>query len=374
MFKKIAYVLLDLLVLLVLSIAAGQGPYVELPDNVEAGQEYEFPNEAAIAEETAQLMIRSIAERHKDDDRTLRDAHPFAHGCVHGSFDVLSQLPAELRHGVFAEAASYPVWIRFSNGSTQRKPDIEGDIRGMGIKLTGVPGPKIGPEKNTQDFLVITNPVMPAGDPGEYLALFEAALSGKPMSYFLNGMPWNWKLSAFRKVIQIRSREIPSMLSTRYWSTVPFRLGPDQAVKYSTRPCEDSPTAAATMPEYPGDRYLRETMIEQLSAGDACFDFMIQTQGDPRMMPVEDPAVEWDENISPFVTAAKVRIPAQRFDSPAQDRFCENLTLNPFNSLEAHRPLGGINRVRQAVYDRIAEYRLGKNQVQRSEPTGAERF
>lgn len=128
------------------------------------------------------------------------------------------------------------------------------------------------------------------------------------------------------------------------------------------------------MPEYPGDRYLRETMVEQLSAGDACFDFMVQTQGDPRMMPIEDPAVEWDENMSPFVTVAKVRIPAQRFDSPAQDRFCENLTLNPFNSLEAHRPLGGINRVRKAVYDRIAEFRLGKNQVQRSEPTGSERF
>ncbi|MEQ9366974.1 MAG: catalase family protein, partial [Leptospirales bacterium] len=371
--KKIACILLGLVVLLVLSIAVGQGPYVEIPEDVELGQEYEFPGEAAIAEETAQLMIRSIQERHKDDDRTLRDAHPFAHGCVRGSFNVQKDVPADMRHGVFAASNSYPVWIRFSNGGVKRKPDIEGDIRGMGIKLTGVPGPKVGPEKNTQDFLVITNPVMPAGDPGEYLELFKAAIGGEPMSYFLGGMPWDWKLSAFRKVIQIRSREIPSMLSTRYWSTVPYRLG-ETAVKYSVRPCEDSSAANAAMPEYPGDRYLRETMVEHLSEESACFDFMIQPQIDARMMPVEDPAVEWDEALSPFVTVAKIEIPAQKFDVPAQDRFCENLTLNPFNSLEAHRPLGGLNRVRKAVYDRIAEYRLKQNGVTRAEPTGAERF
>ncbi|MCR9141930.1 MAG: catalase family protein [bacterium] len=373
MLKKIAYILMGLVALLVLSIAIGQGPYVEIPADVELGKEYEFPGEAAIAEETAQLMINSIEERHKNDDLTLRDAHPFAHGCVRGSFQVQSEVPASMRHGVFAAAGSYPVWIRFSNGGVKRKPDIEGDIRGMGIKLIGVPGPKVGPEKNTQDFLVITNPVMPAGDPGEYLELFKAAIGGKPMGYFLGGMPWDWKLSAFRKVIQIRSREIPSMLSTRYWSTVPFRLG-ETAVKYSVRPCEGAPNAERAMPEYPGDNYLRETMVEQLGEENACFDFMVQAQVDPRLMPVEDPAVDWDEALSPFVTVAKIEIPAQTFDTPAQHRFCENLTLNPFNSLEAHRPLGALNRVRKQVYDRIAEYRLKKNAVVRTEPTGAERF
>ena len=373
MLKKVAYVLAGLIGLLILSIAVGQGPYVTIPADTQLGQETEFPGEAAVAEETAQLMIDSIEERYKNEERTLRDAHPFAHGCVHGTFTVQKDVPATMRHGVFASSAAYPVWIRFSNGSVTRKPDNEGNIRGMAIKLIGEPGPKIGPEKNTQDFLVITSPVMPAGDPGEYLALFKAALAGKPFSYFLGGLPWDWKLAAFRKVAAIRGREIPSMLSTRYWSAVPFRLG-ETAVKYSTRPCADSPTAGAQKPEYPGERYLRETMIEQLSKDSACFEFMVQPQTDPLRMPVEDPAIEWDEIESPFVVVAKIEIPAQKFASTEQDQFCENLTFNPFNSLEDHRPLGGINRVRKAVYDSIAQYRLQKNSVNRIEPNGAERF
>ncbi len=128
------------------------------------------------------------------------------------------------------------------------------------------------------------------------------------------------------------------------------------------------------MPEYPGDRYLRETLIDHLQTQPACFDFMVQHQSDPVLAPVEDPAVEWDEESAPFVSVARIEIPAQQFASRAQDAFCENLSFNPYNSLPAHRPLGGLNRVRQAVYERIAAYRLNHNGVARVEPTGNERF
>ncbi len=228
MLRKIGIVLLAAAGLLIVSIALGQGPRVPIPVDMAPGAERLFPDEAAVPEETAELMIASIAERHRGDPAMLRDAHPFAHGCVRGEFVVSSAQdldPALYRHGVFAEPGRrYPVWIRFSNGSFQRKPDTEGDVRGMAIKLMGVPGDKIGPELQTQDFLLITNPTMPAGDPAEYLALFKAALAGEPMSYFLNGAPWNWKLGAFRTVIQIRGRAIPSMLNTRNWSAVHYRL------------------------------------------------------------------------------------------------------------------------------------------------------
>ncbi len=51
--------------------------------------------------------------------------------------------------GVFAEAKTYPIWIRFSNGDSKRvekgtkfRPDNdeERDIRGMAIKLMDVEG------------------------------------------------------------------------------------------------------------------------------------------------------------------------------------------------------------------------------------------
>jgi len=360
--------------LLLMLTASGCGPRVDIPADAELGKEYAAAGEEQIAEETAQLVLNSIKEKYRDGQRTLRDAHPFAHGCVRATFTVQENVPAGMKHGVFAAPGSFPAWIRFSEGSTKPKPDADGGIRGMGIKLSGVPGAKIqNDEQRTQDFLVISNPVLPVGDPGEYLALFRAALAGKPMGYFFGGAPWNWKLGALGIVSDIRGKEIPSMLQINYWSTVPFQLGKD-AVKYSARPCDHDAAAAATVPENPSDHYLRETMAAHLKEKSACFEFMIQTQTDAQKMPVEDPAVVWDETASPFVTVAKIEIPKQTFDTAAQKEFCENLTFNPWHSLPAHRPLGGINRVRKVAYDRIAKYRLEKNKIPRKEPNGNERF
>lgn len=348
--KKIGIVIGILLALVVFAILIGQNPVVPIPDDVEAGKEYIHANEKQIARATSALVLNSLNELYPAGKKVLRDAHPYAHGCVHGSFDIKPDLARNLAIGVFAKPQSYPIWIRFSNGTTKNSPDKTGGIRGIGIKLMGVPGQKIqNDESLTQDFLLITNPVLPVGDPGEYLALFKAALAGKPLGYFFGSMPWNWKLRALGIVADIRAREIPSMLAIRYWSSVPFKLG-DKAVKYSVTPCEH---LQIKKPENPSDHYLREAMVEHLDTSDACFDFQIQIQKDPRAMPVEDPAIEWDENDSPFQKVATIRIPAQKFDSPAQNEFCENLTFNPWHSLPDHRPLGGINRVRKVVYDTI---------------------
>ncbi len=371
--KKISIGLSVVAGLLGFVILVGQGPFVDIPADAAIGKEYPFPDEARIAEETAELVLSSIKEK-EGAEHTLRDAHPFAHGCVRGTFSVQGDLPAEFKHGLFATPATYPVWIRYSNGGTTRKPDADGDIRGMAIKLMNVPGPKIqDDETGTQDFLVISHTVLPVGDPGEYLALFKAALAKKPMSYLLGGAPWNWKLSAFKRIIDIRRKKIPNMLLTRFWSTVPYQLGAT-AVKYSARPCNAEEAAAAKVPDNPSATYLRETMVSYLKEKSACFEFMVQPQTDARKMPVEDPAVEWDETASPFVPVAKIEIPAQTFDTPAQNEFCENLTFNPWHSLPAHRPLGSINRVRKLAYERVSRYRLERNGIQRREPTGKEAF
>ncbi|MCB1315358.1 MAG: catalase family protein [Leptospiraceae bacterium] len=372
--KSLGIVLGIIILLIVFILLVGRGPFVDIPADAQIGREYPAPDEDEVVRRTTELVLNSIKERYADADRMLRDAHPYSHGCVHGTYTVNADIPTDLKHGIFAEAASYPVWIRFSNGSVTPKPDIEGDIRGMAVKLMEVPGAKIqDDESGTQDFLLISNPVLPVGDPGEYLALFEAALAQKPMSYFFGGAPWNWKLSAFKRVLDIRTKKIPGMLWIRYWSTVPFKLG-DGAVKYSARPCDQEAATAATVPEDPSEHYLREGLASHLNTQSACFEFMIQKQTDPVAMPLEDPAVEWDEDQSPFVPVARIEIPAQNFDTPAQNEFCENLAMNPWHALPAHRPLGGINRVRRVAYDTIARYRMEQNGVRHTEPTGNERF
>jgi hypothetical protein len=78
-------------------------------------------------------------------------------------------------------------------------------------------------------------------------------------------------------------------------------------------------------------------------------------------MPVEDPTVRWKESQSPFVPVADIHIPSQEFDTPARNAFCENLSFNPWHAIEDHRPLGGLNRIRKAVYEEIAVYRHAMN-------------
>ena len=76
--------------------------------------------------------------------------------------------------------------------------------------------------------------------------------------------------------------------------------------------------------------YLAKALKQGLRNGDgACFDFMIQRRKDAKDMPIEDSTVTWSEDDSPFVPVAKIRVPAQAFDSTLQQRYCENLSFSP---------------------------------------------
>ena len=50
----------------------------------------------------------------------------------------------------------------------------------------------------------------------------------------------------------------------------------------------------------------------------------------------------------------------------------ENLSFTPWHSLPEHRPIGGINRVRKAVYLAVSTLRHRLNQAPRVEPTAVE--
>src|SRR5882724_408157 len=86
------------------------------------------------------------------------------------------------RLGVFAESGkTFPVYVRFSNGSSRRQSDKEADVRGFALKLVGVEGRKIisGLEQEqTQDFLFINDPAIPFRNPEEFMAFVRAAQGG----------------------------------------------------------------------------------------------------------------------------------------------------------------------------------------------------
>jgi hypothetical protein len=60
-----------------------------------------------------------------------------------------------------------------------------------------------------------------------------------------------------------------------------------------------------------------------------------------RAMPIEDASVVWPEEESPYRTIARLTVPPQPAWSEARARQVDDgLTLNPWNRLADHRPLG----------------------------------
>jgi hypothetical protein len=101
---------------------------------------------------------------------------------------------------------------------------------------------------------------------------------------------------------------------------------------------------------------------------------MVQVQTDPHLMPVENACVHWPEHLSPYVPVARLRLPAQRFDTDDQLAFAGALRFNPWHSRPEHRPLGNSNRARRRMYLELAQLRQGMNGVAHVEPTGDEVF
>src|SRR5262249_4909528 len=106
-----------------------------------------------------------------------------------------------------------------------------------------------------------------------------------------------------------------------YFSCVPYLLGEGQAMQYSVWPKSKRRTEIPRLPLRPPDDYLRDAMAATLANEDVELDIRLQLQTDAHLMPLENNGVLWPEKLSPRISAATLRIPRQKFDSPAQMAF-----------------------------------------------------
>lgn len=324
-----------------------------------------YPNEKVVAEQIAEVIEKSIRKQYALGS-ARRDAHPKAHGCVRAEFQVLDTLPQHLAQGLFIPGKKYQAWIRFSNGSPDAtQADIKKDARGMAIKVLAVSGAKrLENEVATQDFIMINHPVFFVNDPNRYMSFMQDINSDR----FFRKLHIPFALGSKGTLIALNLRtRISNPLQTRYWSMVPYQLGigPDrQAVKYSARSCT---AAVDPIPNHPKHDFLRDALRTSLQKGDACMEFLVQPRTSSTLL-VEDAMTEWKETQAPFYQVATIRIPQQVFDTPDQNKFCENLSFTPWHTLAEHKPLGVINRMRKVIYDRISQVRHEMNSTQRQEP------
>lgn len=333
-------------------------------------QEQVPAGEAAMTQDTLQTAIK-IVDQHRENTRFLRDAHAKAHGCVKAEVQVLADLEPSLRQGVFSEPGkTWQAVMRLSNGNAYPQFDSIRDARGMALKLMDVPGAQLLPSQQgraEQDFVMFNHPNFFVSDVAEYRQNIAAQADGKKvMAFFPSWDPRSWQVRHLYIALATLSPAPASPTQTTYFSVSPYKFGTAN-IKFRVAPDPDS-CAAYNVPAQNQalPNFLRAALNQQLSTDRvaACFVLQIQRQNANRYMPLEDTSVEWLESDAPFETVARINVPAQDFDTPSQNLACDNQSFSPWHGIEEHRPIGGINRLRKAVYDAVSHYRMTRNAEQ----------
>ena len=326
--------------------------------------------EAAMTQDVIQTAVR-IVDQHRESTRYLRDAHAKAHGCVKADVQVLPDLAQELRQGVFSEPGKlWKATMRLSNGNAYPQFDSIRDARGMALKLLDVPGKQLLGDRqglHEQDFVMFSHPNFFVSDVAEYRQNVAAQADGKKVMAFFPGWdPRSWQIRHLFIALATLSPPPESPTRTTYFSVSPYKFGEANA-KFRVMP-DPERCPAYTLPKQNQDlpNFLRSALNQQLSTDriPACFVLQIQRQDANKYMPIEDTSIEWREQDSPFQTVARITLPPQDFDNPALTLQCHNLSCKASFGLDPHRPIGGINRLRKAVYEAVSDYRHSRNSAQ----------
>ena len=371
-------------------------------------------NEAFEIVETAEIGRRLQQIRAKRDSsqsgRILRGVHAKSHGCVAARFRIDDHIDETYQIGLFAEPGrSFDAWIRFSNADVLRRDDLSKNrmghrsngSRGMAIKVMDVDGDII-PSKTAhrdQDFLAINTPSFAFANVRDYLRLNRVLeiteLGHDPTVYFLPAAARDAELSSderatiadkiaqfpiisdlneeeiagtlasARVVREIEKLTVRNPLEIRYYGAAPFAFGAGRVMKFSAAPCtpkEQQPFPEVT-DEFPSRDYLRHAVTETLQEEDPiCLNFQIQVRdADSDGLHMEDATQLWPGELDRYETVARIDIPAPQFPQTTEAiENCEQLAFSPWHTLAAHRPLGGINRLRQQVYFGSATERSAK--------------
>ena len=359
---------------------ADQPSYVRYSDDVETTADDEWKViDGIVASMTHESQ--TVAER---DGRTVRASHAKSTSLAKGDLTVLPDLPEPLRQGLFAEARSYPVLMRFAQGPGEVLSDSVSTHRGIGIKVLGVEGPKLpGHDAPTQDFVFATGPAFAQSNATTFLAAIKGIEKG-------TGLP-----EVVKQAVSSTSRAVNAALNAvggdsptfgffghtkrnpladAYFSQAALRYG-DYIAKLGVFPV--SPELIAIIDETidtgSDPDGFRRAAVEHLLQKGAVFELRVQLCTDLASMPVENASVPWPEDQSPYVAVARITIPPQDAYSPARrEYFDQVLSFQPAHSLAAHRPLGSLMRARLNTYQALSTYRHGMNRQPQDEPTGPE--
>ncbi|MGK5544292.1 LodA/GoxA family CTQ-dependent oxidase [Streptomyces sp. URMC 127] len=311
-----------------------------------------------VAEFVDKRMGSRIAQ---GQDPVLRPVFVKCHGAARGVLTVDPALPPELCIG-FLRAAEQrqglTAWVRFSSDVLPDRPDLRRTV-GVGIKLFGVPGPKLLEQDSragTQDLILQNHDVFFV-DTARDMCEFQQ----DPVAY-RNDHPLT------DRILREMRKPEESVLTATYWGVLPYAFGADRHVKYKLVPggCPDGDPQAAPPDENPS--FFRGDLRHRLAAGEAVFDLMLQFRTDPDAMPLDRATVRWEESLSAPVKVARLTLHQQDVTARGQEAYADNLAWNPWHTLSEHQPVGSLGEARKVVYAASAARRRDANGVPVVEP------
>jgi hypothetical protein len=280
--------------------------------------------------------------------------------CVRAQFEVfdatVQQDPAlatRLARGMFAKPGLYPAVVRFANADPNVNSDFKPDVRSLSFSVNLTQKADASPHR--QDFSLQNATTLPINDAPAFLAIMKL-LTAPNQAAVLWSLPFEDKLRVLRTLTlaELQARQkIKPYQQLRYWSTVPFRHGPIDVVKYSATPSPDNPARPLQRSNAKG---LQDELIRHLTEDGkmSAFDFGVQFLDSERMTYwgkrrdtsfwIENASVEWKEEQAPFHTIGRLTFQPKSQLSPEES----NATYFDVtgNSTPDSRPVGSINRAR----------------------------
>src|SRR5271157_2537720 len=276
-----------------------------------------------ITERSLLMQANAAAKQHRP---LARGTH--AKGvCARAEFEVFNVtvgrdpgLAARLAKGIFAKPGVYPAIVRFGNSDPSKNSDFKADVRSLSFSVDLTRNGTV-PDANVsrQDFSMQNATTLPINDSPAFLAIMKLLTASNP-AVGLWSLPFKDKLRVIRTLalVQVQSHQaIKSYQQLRYWSTVPFRHGPVDVVKYSATPSPENPSGPLQR-KNPGG--LQDELIRHVQEDNkmSSFDFGVQFLDADRMTYwgkrldanfwIENASVNWKESQAPFHSVARLTL------------------------------------------------------------------
>ncbi|HTV77229.1 MAG TPA: catalase family protein [Steroidobacteraceae bacterium] len=347
-------------------------PSVETPE----------PDEDETIRELVEALLKISRRTYQDGRHALRSVHAKSHALLEGELTVLPGLPEELAQGLFAAPGIYPVLMRLSTTPGDLLDDSVSTPRGVAIKVMGVRGARLpGSEgATTQDIVMVNSPAFTAATARKFLGnlkLLAGTTDKAPqlksaLSATLRGAERMLEsVGGHSGTLRNLGGEPPTHpLGQSYFTQVPLRYG-RYIAKLSLTPAGDRMRLLKAAPVAIGKapNALRDALREFFRRDSALWELRAQLCRDLQKMPVEDAAVVWPEDLSPYQPVARVFFPRQSAWNESRARALEEgIAFSPWHGIEAHRPLGSVMRARKAAYEASARFRAEHNAQPLHEP------